>query len=485
MKIERFVEMLSSWATRPGALHHRLSEAIENAIVQGFLLPGMRLPAERSLADALSVSRTTIVTAYSNLRDQGWLESRTGSGTWVSTRQAMAARSRAHTGVVSRGSILNLVQANDPRLLNLALATTEPLLDFVQSAMERARESIAHLMAQRTYLPFGLYSLRAAIAAYLTQSGSPASPEQILITTGAQQAISLISNLFLQRGDPVVVESPTYFGALEVFRFAGARVFPTQMADNHLDAESLARRIASIQPRLIYLTPSCQNPTGAILSTHARKQIAQSVELNQVPIIEDESLADLTFHGTRPPSISSYSVSAPILTVGSLSKLVSASLRIGWIRGPVPLINRLARLKSASDLGSPSLTQALAVEVFPRLDEARAIRIPELVAKRDLVLDLLRTRNVDWQFVVPEGGLSIWLRMPGADVQTLSQLVLRKGVAIAPGNLFSVDDSHPEFLRLPFLLDQDSLTGAVENLIEAWQELRGSPAAPPIQAAMV
>ena len=204
-----------------------------------------------------------------------------------------------------------------------------------------------------------------------------------------------------------------------------------------------------------------------------------------MPIIEDESLADLTFRGTRPPSISSYSPTAPVLTIGSLSKLVSASLRIGWIRGPVPLINRLARLKSASDLGSPSLTQAIAVEIFPRLDEARATRIPELIAKRDLVLDLLRTRNVDWQFVPPEGGLSFWLRLPGTDAQTLSQLVLRKGVAIAPGNLFSVDESHPEFLRLPFLLDQDSLTSAVENLIEAWQELRGSPAAPSIQVAMV
>src|SRR5579872_1097361 len=117
MKIERFVEILSSWSTRPGALHHRLSGAIEYAIVQGFLLPGMRLPAERSLAEALSVSRTTIVTAYSRLRDDGWLDSKTGSGTWVARRQAVAARWRAHTGVVSRGSILSLVQSTDPRLL--------------------------------------------------------------------------------------------------------------------------------------------------------------------------------------------------------------------------------------------------------------------------------------------------------------------------------------------------------------------------------
>jgi DNA-binding GntR family transcriptional regulator len=139
MKIERFVEMLSSWATQPSALHHRLTEAIENAIVQGFLLPGMRLPAKRSLAEALSVSRTTIVTAYSNLRDHGWLESRTGSGTWVATRQAMAARSRAHTGVVSRGSIgpAKLTEYRD-RLTRIA-----EIADRYAGARNQATEELA------------------------------------------------------------------------------------------------------------------------------------------------------------------------------------------------------------------------------------------------------------------------------------------------------------------------------------------------------
>lgn len=485
MKSDRFVEMLSSWTTRPGALHHRLSEAIEHSIVQGFLLPGTKLPAERNLAQALSVSRTTIVSAYSNLRDKGWLESKTGSGTWVSRRKAMAARSQAHTGAVSRGSILSLVQSNDPSLLNLALATTEPFGEFVQEASVRARDNVEYLLGQRTYLPFGLPALRMAIATYLTKNGSPTAPEQILITTGAQQAISLVTALFVLRGDPVVVESPTYFGALEVLRFAGARLYPIQVEQYHVDPDALARRIVSVQPRLIYLTPSCQNPTGAILSTHARRRIAEAAELHQVPIVEDESLADLVFRGNRLPPISSYSPTAPILTLGSLSKLISAGLRVGWVRGPVPLINRLARLKSASDLGSPSISQAIAVEALTKIDEARALRSRELIAKRDLVVDLLRERQVDWEFNQPDGGLSLWLRLPRVDVQVLSQLAMRKGLAIAPGNLFSVDESHPEYLRLPFLLNPEALATAVEVLIETWHEARGTQEMVGADTAMV
>ena len=485
MKIDRFLEMLSSWTTRPGALHHRLSAAIEHGIVQGFLLPGTRLPAERNLAQALSVSRTTVVSAYSSLHAKGWLESKTGSGTWVSRQKAIAARSLAHSCVVSRGSILSIVQSNDPNLLNLAIATTEPLAEFVQDASVRARDHVAYLLGQRAYLPFGLPALRIAIASYLTKTGTSTSPEQILITTGAQQAISLITALFVLRGDSVLVESPTYFGALEVFRFAGARLYPIQVEENHVSSDSLTRRIATVQPRLIYVSPSCQNPTGAILPTHDRRKIARCAEQHQVPIIEDESLADLTFRGDRLPSISAYSPSAPILTIGSLSKLISAGLRIGWIRGPLPLINRLARLKSASDLGSASVSQAIALEVFARIYEARAMRIPELRVKRDLVVDLLRRSQVDWEFTQPEGGLSIWLKMPGVEAQALSQLAMRRGLAIAPGNLFSADESHPEFLRLPFLLSPEMLATAVEGLVETWREVKRSPAIDAANAVMV
>jgi DNA-binding transcriptional MocR family regulator len=473
MKAIRLPEALGAWSTRAGPLHLRLSEALEDAISRGILLPGARLPAERAAAKALSLSRTTIVSAYGNLRDRGWLESKTGSGTWVSRGHASGARSHAHSNVVTRGSLLNLLQVNDPTLIDLAMATPEPLGDLVECAIARAQEDIRNLIRQRNYMPFGLPSLRNAVASSFAKAGTPTTPEQILITTGAQQAISIITSLFVHRGDSVLVEDPTYFGALEVFRFVGARMTPVPVLKEHVLPEVLAQRISAARPRLIYISPTCHNPTGAVMPTFARRQIAHDAEQHQIPIIEDETLAEMTYRGNRPPAIAAYSNTAPILTVGSLSKLFCPGLRIGWIRGPVALLTRLAKLKTAADLGSSLLPQAVAAELFSYMDDARKLRSSELRSKKAAVIRILRSQTPDWVFDEPRGGLSLWVKIPNTDAMLLAQVALRSGVTIAPGNLFSVDESYPEFVRLPFLLQADSLMEGVNRLLAAWQEMSG------------
>src|SRR5579875_3846252 len=181
MKPERFAELLSTWPTRTGPLHLKLSSAIQECIVQGSLLPGGRLPAERALAHALSVSRTTVVTAYGHLRETGWLESRTGSGTWVTRRHASSVRSHAHSSVVSRGSLLNLLQINNPSVIDLAISITEPAADIVEEAIARSQEEISTLLRQRIPMPLGLQSLRKAVADLYTESGTRTIPDQILI----------------------------------------------------------------------------------------------------------------------------------------------------------------------------------------------------------------------------------------------------------------------------------------------------------------
>jgi DNA-binding transcriptional MocR family regulator len=487
MKPARFAELLAEWATKSGPLHQRLSEAIESAIELGALLPGMRLPAERSVAKALSVSRTTVVSAYGKLRDAGMLESKTGSGTFVSRRQAVRVRGLAHSSAVSRGSLLNLLSANEPGLIDMAMATTEPLADFVERATVRAADEIHYLIRQRNYMPFGLSRLRRSVAAMYSESGTPTTEDQILITTGAQQAISLATALFVHRGDHVLAENPTYFGALEVFRFAGARIFPVPVTKEHVLPEALARRIAAVQPSLVYLSPSCQNPTGAIMPTQSRMQIARDAEEHGVPIVEDETLAEMMFHGRRAPSIAMYSATAPIVTVGSLSKLICPALRLGWVRGPLPIITRLAKLKSAMDLGSPLITQAIAAEIFEERDAARALRSQELKTKHDFIVNAIRAQEVDWEFEEPQGGMSLWLRMPHVDTRLFSQVALRHSVSVAPGNLFSIDESHPEYLRLPFLLDTQLLAQGVEGMVEAWRGMREGTGrvARPMESAVV
>ncbi len=475
MRTDRFAETLSAWPTRSGPLHVKLSGAIEDAIRNGSILPGVRLPAERVLAHSLSLSRTTVVTAYGQLREKGWLESKTGSGTWVSRKQASGARAQAHAGVVSRGSLLSLLESNNSSTIDLAMAVTEPLGELVQEATSRAQEEIGALMRQRIAMPFGLPALRRAIAQYYIDAGVNTAPDQVLVTTGAQQAISLITSLLVHRGDPVLIETPTYFGALEVMRFAGARMSPLPVSKDHVVPSVLSRRIAAVQPRLVYLTPTGHNPSGATMPTFARQLIARDAEEHQVPIIEDDSLGDLILKGVKPPSISSYSATAPILTIGSLSKLVCCGLRVGWIRGPVALINRLARLKSAADLGSSHISQAIATELLPHVAKMRAARSAELRKKRDLVVELIRSRGLPWSFPEPQGGMSLWVKLGDCtDTQILAQLALRHGVSIVPGSLFSVDEAHAEYLRLPFLLAPEVLTAGVEGVMDSWSELGAS-----------
>lgn len=467
----RVVDALSSWATRPGALHERLTAAIQDAIRQGSIYPGMRLPAERHLASMLAVSRTTVVTCYNDLRARGWLESRVGSGTWVSKKKAGIARSTAYAAMVARSPLLNVLQAPETGAIDFATMATQPLAELITPFLNGFQANALTLLAEREYMPFGLPALRETVAAHFTMNETPTSSDQVLITTGGQQAISLICLLLLQRGDHVLVENPTYFGALEALRISGARIAPVAIEKDHVSPEILSQRIAAVSPRMIYLTPSGQNPTGAMMPEISRAAIAKAAVTHGVTIVEDEVLADFTASSRRPRSIASFAPEANVLTIGSVSKLFWPGLRVGWIRGPRHLIGRLTRLKTATDLGSSLLPQMIAVELLDHVDEARAIRRSEFTSKRKLITGMMRQYMPHAEFVEPRAGLCLWVRTREIDTQVLAQAGLRNGVVLSPGNMFSVDESHREFLRIPFVLDEDSLTEGVRRLATAMREL--------------
>ncbi len=193
MKANEVSDILAGWATAAGALHARLTSGMKDAIRQGNLLPGTRLPSERALAKALAVSRTTVLTAYNELRASGWLESRAGSGTWVNRATAIKARAHTRAGIVSRSPLLNLLLAEGSGVVDLGVATPTPLTTLPEGAFELPDEQFRMLLEQRDYMPFGLPVLREKIAARYSKLGAKTCAEQILVTTGAQQAITLIT----------------------------------------------------------------------------------------------------------------------------------------------------------------------------------------------------------------------------------------------------------------------------------------------------
>jgi DNA-binding transcriptional MocR family regulator len=475
MELTLFVQQLGPWSNGAGPLHRRLAVAIEQSIRHGILLPGAPVPPERKLALALALSRTTVVAAYNALRADGWLESRLGSGTRVASGRAAAARQCSQVTVLEGSPLLNLLMVNDSEMTDFAVATTKPPEGLPNHLFSISPEVQKALLAERNCAPLGLPVLRDAIARHYNQMGVPTEPEQILVTAGTQQAISLLTALYVQRGDTVVVENPTYFGALQCFRLAGARLAAVPVNARHVEPASLRDRILANGPRLVYLAPTHQNPTGVTMPEETRRQIARLSQECGVTVVEDCALADLEIDAKAPKPIASFDEAGNVLSIGSLSKLFWGGLRIGWLRASPAVISQVGRIKSAADLGSPLMTQVIASQLLGAVQQARAMRAKELASRRDLMAENLRKHFPEWKFSVPSGGLCFWLQLPNCDTRHFTQFAARFGIALTPGTVFAADDSFHDCLRLPFLLDEDTLSAGLLRLKAVWNEFRAIP----------
>jgi DNA-binding transcriptional MocR family regulator len=439
----------------------------------------VRLPSERALARSLAVSRTTVVAAYDSLREAGWVESRTGSGTRVAerSRAVAAARGSAQAGALAGSPLLGmLAHREDEDMIDLALGSPLALQELPMELFRLPEDEYAALMRDRFYYPLGMPALRQAIAGFYRASGLPTEAEQILVTNGGQQAIALAAALFVQRGDSVLIEDPAYFGALDIFRAAGARIAPLRVETDGVSPAMLRDRISATAARLVYLTATFQNPTGAVMPRGARREVGRIAAEFGVPVLDDRVLADLVVEGSPPPSIAALAPEAPVITTGSLSKLITPGLRVGWIRAAEPMIERLARVKSAIDLGSALLTQAIAVRLMAWIEEAKRLRRAELRPRRDLLAKLVSEQLPEWSFQIPAGGVFLWVKLPAGDAREYAQTALRHGVVIVPGPIMSAMEQHARFIRLPCLFEEDTLRTGVRRLASAWREYHsGAP----------
>lgn len=473
MEAQALATHLGPWSAGRGSLQYKLTRAVSQAIKQGLLNPGIRLPSERSFAQALSVSRTTVVAVYDSLRESGWVESRSGSGTWISSKSSavMAARSDEQAGALASSPLLGLLASQrEGDTVDFALGAPAPLTELLPELFALPPDEYAALLNDRLYRPLGLSSLRQAISDYYTESGLRTRKEEILVTTGAQQAIMVCAGLFLQRGDTALIEDPAYFGALDAFRAVGARISPLPVGADGVSPSVIRDRITATAARIVYLTPTFQNPTGGVMPRSARKEVSRIASELGVPIIDDGVLADLNIDGSPPPPLAADNPDALVLTIGSISKLICASLRVGWVRAPEPIIQRLARLKSAMDLGCPPLTQAIAAQLLGVVGEARNLRRRQLKPRRDLLVSLLRKQLPDWKFRVPAGGVFLWVKLPSGCAREFAQVALRHGVALLPGPVMSATEIHARFLRIPFLGTPAVLKSGVARLVTAWRD---------------
>ena len=458
---------LDVWSTNPGPLYRRLATALRTAITNGDLTIGEQLPPERLLAKQLKISRSTVVAAYEVLVDDGLLERRQGSGTRISS--APTRRGNGLSSTLNRNIVFRRIIDRPGGTVDLTGAYLLEPGGVPHDLIEQVTEETANLAETSGYSPLGYAPLREAIAAHVSQRGAQTSPEQVLVTSGAQQAIWMAAWLLVQRGDTVIAENPTYPGALDVFTAIGARLAGVRTRRQGVDLGMLAEHLAHRGAGMVYLIPTYHNPVGGVLSLPDRRRLAELIQQHQVPLLEDDSLSGLAIVGDPPPPVAAFAPSAPILTADSLSKLFWAGLRVGWLRGPEPIIAQLARLKAVADLGGSLPAQVIASRLLDNYDDFRRERSKVIAKRLELVTQLLSEMLPDWTWERPQGGLCLWVRLPYGSATEFAQVALRAGVSIVAGSVASTDGSFDDHLRLPFGHRPDQLEEGIRRLSRAWQ----------------
>lgn len=470
----RLVGMLGDWSSGDGPLYRQLADAIARCIDHGDLRPGSRLPAERAMASLLTVSRTTLVAALDLLKARGYLDSSPGSGTWV----------RAVRGFNPAGGIVTPSDTVGRNPLFARLGADDSTIDFTASvlspsplvldAMRSARREMDEVLQGSGFHPAGLPALRERVARWFTSRGVPTTIDEVLITSGGQQAIMLIAAAYVQPGDPVVVESPTYPGALDAFRLVGAAIRTVPVAPGGALAQDVIQAVEARQPILTYLIPTFHNPTGTVMDPFERRRLARRLGYHSTLLIEDESLVELPLAGTEVPRPLASHLEG-VLSVGSASKPYWGGLRVGWIRGPADVIRRLTHYKTVFDLAGPVTTQAVAARMLGRSEEILAERRRLLAAQLESLAAGLRERLPEWEWSMPLGGLSVWAAIPQGSATEFAQLAMRNGVAVVAGPFFDPHSHHDRQLRLPFVLPPDRIEQGVERLARTWEQYTGRP----------
>jgi DNA-binding transcriptional MocR family regulator len=464
-------ERLGRWSSGRGPLPVLLSARLRRLIDEGELAPGEPLPPDRALAAALAVGRSTVVAAYEELRREGRIVRRQGSGTRVAGA-GQAGPVRPPRPTTGAPVFLHLLEPRDGVIPLACAAPSAPPPELVE-AYAAMLPRLAATAGDIGYYPAGHPALRQAIADRYAALGIATGAERIMVTGGAQQALSLLASALLVPCDRVLAEAPTYPGALEAFRAEAAA--PVGLP---IGLTGLRAAVREHRPALAYVIPTFHNPTGFVLPLLPRRALAETAVAAGVPLIDDEVLSELGFPGEPvPPPLAAYAGS--VISVGSLSKVAWGGLRVGWVRAPEPLIARLTRLQVVGALGGNVPAQLAAAELLPRLGPLIARQAAQREAGHDHLRAELARHLPDWEAPPVRGGQTLWVRLPRGDGSSFAQEALQHQVAVLPGSGFDASGQSEDRLRIHFLAEPDVLTEAVRRLARAWHAYRAPPGRAP------
>ncbi len=458
----------------PSPLFRQICDRIGEMVEAGSLKPGDRLPATRVLADRLGVHRTTVVRAFDELRALGYIEGRVGSYTTVRERPRWP-RSRAPEISRPGGGLFDWTSYRKTRV---GAVRGHPAMELVRSNSLPDRIDFEHLSADPALAPdgdirrclkhvlvrdrgsaldytdaAGWYPLRENIAARMGHHGIAVSPEEVLITAGAQQALDLLLRLLVNAGEKIVVEAPTYGMAHALFRLHGARPLEIPMLENGMDLDRLERKLTRERPRFVFTMPNFQNPTGITTPQAHRELLLSLCERHGVPIVEDGFEEEMKYFGQAVLPVKSMDANGIVLYVGTFSKVVFPGLRLGWIAAPRTVIEPLTDMHHAVCLAGNTLAQAAAARFCSGGDYELHLRRVHRVYRRRMQtmlrgLDVHLPEGCTW--TRPEGGYTVWLTLPSTGLSE-AELVERcavAGVQVSPGCRYFLRPPGTPHLRL-------------------------------------
>lgn len=443
-------------------LYRQIADQIEHSINCGEFPPGSLLPPERKLAEQLEVNRSTVVLAYSELRSQGIVESRTGSGTRVSSSKwglAPKATPNWHRYVEGGSFLPNLTPLrrvretlqHDPALIDFASGELTPEL-----CPNKEIEAIMQSLGPVGYLgydnPQGYMPLRETLVSYLADYRTiRTKASSILITSGSQQSLFLITQCLLAPGDSVAIEDPSYCYSLPLFQSAGLRLHQLPVDLDGINPDDIVTLYRKHRIKMVFVNPNFQNPTGAVMSAERRSQLLQVVSELGLPIVEDDPFSLTSYDGNPPPPLKSLDRHGSVIYIGSFSKIAAPGMRVGWMVAPHSVVERLADARQQMDFGLSVIPQRIASgflqsdDFAPHLDRLRS----QLIYRRDLAIEAVQRELGQLAAIaMPQGGLHLWckLAVQVSDLKLLEESI-RQGVVFVPGSVYGSD---PGYVRFTF-----------------------------------
>ncbi|MBV7272525.1 PLP-dependent aminotransferase family protein [Clostridiaceae bacterium UIB06] len=474
-------------------IYIQIKNQIREMIYKGVMTKDFLLPPERKLAKTLGVSRSTVVKAYEELKALGLVESHMGKGTRVIIQSCSEGSKKerkviplswyqffgSNIAILNEHTIMDIMNALGCRnVISFAAGIADPELypvDNITKIQDKLWKMSGKDMLIHSPIE-GYYPFRESISELLRAKDIMVAPKEVMILSGSQQGIDFSARAFISPGDVVIVEEPTFMGAIQLFKLSGAKVVGVPMDEEGMQLDILEILLNKYKPKFIYTLPTFQNPSGTVMSLKRRYGLLELSYKYQVPIIEDDPYGEIRYEGVPIPTLKALDKHNYVIYLSTFSKAMFSGMRIGWVAASTQVIKKFSMIKQMTDLHANAPAQYL-LDSFLRegfYESHIKLICKNYSKKRDVMIKALKKdENQCIKFNIPEGGYYIWGKLPkGISQRELFEKASSKGVIYAPGNVFYPEENDGEgYIRLNFTFESiKNINEGISKLVEAVKE---------------